>query len=198
MKDDPGLVYLLCFDERFGKCAPGQQVGHYTGFALVSDFAARMKRHASGTSDVNVINVAHRLGISFKITRVEHGTWEREQSFKNRGGAARRCPRCSGVRPRGQLPQYLTWTPEKGNTIMNGNDERDHAEELSSGVLLEAGDGEAPEQISEDEMASLVRETMLMAYGASTAPGPVLPTHSFTMTTPATGQRFQVSVTEIR
>jgi predicted GIY-YIG superfamily endonuclease len=117
------ITYLIHFDQ------PYKHARHYTG--KTKDLPARLKKHREG-SGARLLAVLNEQGIGWEVAR----TWEGdcEKALKARHDAARYCPVCGGRRRK-------PITRER-DTIMNNDDERDHAEEAYNRELLHTGDGE--------------------------------------------------------
>lgn len=71
-----------------------QHAGHYIGSAVVME--DRVREHASGSCDVNLLNVIKAAGITFVVARTWSGGRKFERKLKDRGSAVRLCPLCSG------------------------------------------------------------------------------------------------------
>lgn len=82
------VCYLLHFMSRY------QHAGHYIGSAVMME--ERVREHASGSCDVNLLNVIKAAGIKFVVARTWPGDRKFERKLKNRGSAVRLCPLCSG------------------------------------------------------------------------------------------------------
>jgi hypothetical protein len=99
----PGLVYLLHFDELYVPYpgAPAHAcAGHYTGLVRGGPTALkrRLAQHGTGQGARLMLAVA-RAGITWRLARTWPGGPARERQLKAQGGAARRCPLC-GITPR--------------------------------------------------------------------------------------------------
>ena len=82
------IVYLLHFEN---KLAHAQ---HYIGSTI--NLRRRIRDHASGASDVNIMKVIKNKGIRFYLARVWKGDKQTERKLKKQGGACRLCPICKG------------------------------------------------------------------------------------------------------
>jgi predicted GIY-YIG superfamily endonuclease len=85
MIDEIGDIYLLHFDR------PLAHALHYTGWAR--NLAARLAKHAKGTSGAKIMDALFAAGIGFTVASVHKGTRTDERRLKNHG-ATRRCPIC--------------------------------------------------------------------------------------------------------
>jgi hypothetical protein len=107
-------VYLLHFSEPI---APGRHTAqHYLGYS--DDLQPRVWAHLHGTG-ARLTQVAKERGLSFVVVRTWEGDRALERKLKNRHGAPRLCPICSGRHPVQMplLPGECAFIPEDDHEV---------------------------------------------------------------------------------
>jgi hypothetical protein len=105
MRNDPGHVYLLHFDEPIGN--DGNQgrnrAQHYWGHAAPGRLFTRLEaertedKWPNGSAAAILANLRER-GIGWHVADLLPGSYADEQRYKRRGHAAGHCPTCIAER----------------------------------------------------------------------------------------------------
>jgi hypothetical protein len=105
MRDDPGWIYLIHFDQPIGNDGNHgrNKAQHYWGHAapgrLMSQLEAeRTEEKWPNGSAAAVLAHLRRQGIDWHVADLQPGSYADEQRVKRRGHAASHCPTCIAER----------------------------------------------------------------------------------------------------
>ena len=116
MKNVPGTVYLIHFDE------PYRHAKHYLGWA--KDLQARLDHHANG-SGANLMRVIKEAGISWSLARTWEGSKYRGRQLKKQGGRSRMCPVCKSEKANSKQEEDMPGKAAREMAAAQGREGKD-------------------------------------------------------------------------